>query len=608
MQNPNVLLAILGKMAQKPDVKFDNLYPKLFNTELWLMAYESIAPNAGNMTAGVDGKTVDGVGTQLIETLIAELKATSYKPMPVRRVYKEKANGKLRPLGIPCFRDKLLQTVVKFILEAIYEPIFSDASHGFRPDRSCHTALAQVKRMNGIRWWVEGDIKGFFDNLDHQTLLRILSQRITDKRFLHLIEQFLKAGYMEDWQYNQTYSGVPQGGNLSPLLSNIYLNELDQAMIAKKAEFNKGKHRQYPAAYVTIKDRKAKAKKEARLTGDWTKYKALQKQMLSTEASDPQDPDFRRMFYCRYADDFLVGIIGSKADAEAMKAWLTEYLTTQLHLELSAEKTLITNAKERVRFLGYDIKRWAGKKVLRFRTQRGVRTQRTVNTHLALLMPRDKVQAFAQAYGNPNGWQGTHRTTLLHLSELEILKTYNAEIRGFLSYYALADNLTAVAANILWMTTTSFLRTLAAKRKSTVMKVAYSLKKGPARYVITESRKDGTTVAHELVASTKQLKREVITYERVDHKPETWAYRSRSELGQRLSAHQCEWCGTQEGPIEVHHVRKLSDLKGKAEWEIHMIARRRKTMVLCKQCHTDLHAGRLSAEKKAKGKLESRTH
>ena len=598
MQDPNVLLTILGKMAQKPEVKFDKLFQKLYNIELWLLAYESIAPKPGNMTAGVDGRTIDGTGTELIESTIAELKASSYKPTPVRRVYVEKSNGKLRPLGIPSFKDKLLQTVVKFILEAIYEPTFSEASHGFRPGKSCHTALEQVKRMNGVRWWVEGDIKGFFDNLNHDTLLRILSKRITDKRFLHLIEQFLKAGYIEDWQYNQTYSGIPQGGNLSPLLSNIYLNELDQIMAAKIAEFNRGKHRRKRAEYAAVHARKSRAKKEARKTGNWAKYKALRKQQLSIQAGDLFDPEYRRMYYVRYADDFLVGIIGSKADAKAMKTWLTEYLRTELQLELSAEKTLITNVKKRARFLGYDIKKWAGKRVLRFPTRNGVVTKRTTTRHLALLMPREKVLAFAQTYGNPNKWKGAHRTELLHLSELEILMIYNAEIRGFLGYYALADNLTMVASSILWMTTTSFLRTLAAKRQSSLKKVARSLKKGPAQYVITHRKKDGTTKEYTLVASTKQLDRRRVTYAQVDLKPNTWKYRAHSELGQRLMAQKCEWCGTEEGPMEVHHVRKLKDLKGKAVWEAHMIARRRKTMVLCKQCHVDLHAGRLSVATK----------
>ena len=217
MQEPNTFLAILRTMAEKPEITFEKLFQKLYNIELWLLAYQSIAPKPGNMTAGVDGKTIDGAGLKLITDLIAELKASRYTPHPVRRTYVPKANGKQRPLGIPTFQEKLLQTVVKLILEAIYEPTFSEVSPGFRPQRSCHTALEQIKNeMYGVRWWVEGDIKGFFDNVSHDILLTTLSKRITDKRFLHLIEQFLKAGYVEDWRQHQTYSGVPQGGNLTP--------------------------------------------------------------------------------------------------------------------------------------------------------------------------------------------------------------------------------------------------------------------------------------------------------------------------------------------------------------------------------------------------------
>src|SRR2546423_13934582 len=165
VQDPNTLLAILRTMAQKPEVTFDKLFQKLYNVELWLLAYQCIAPKAGNMTTGIDGKTIDGAGLGLIQDAIADLKASRYKPLPVRRVYIPKPNGKHRPLGIPSFRDKLLGTVLKLILEAIYEPTFSKHSHGFRPDKSCHTALVAVKReMQGVRWWVEGDIKGCFDH------------------------------------------------------------------------------------------------------------------------------------------------------------------------------------------------------------------------------------------------------------------------------------------------------------------------------------------------------------------------------------------------------------------------------------------------------------
>ncbi len=556
MQQPNTLLAILGKMAQKPEVQFDKLFQKLYNIELWLMAYQHIAPNPGNMTEGVDGKTIDGAGLGLITDMIADLKASRYAPKPVRRVYIPKANGRLRPLGIPSFQDKLLQTVVKLILEAIYEPTFSDASHGFRPQRSCHTALEAVKKMPGIRWWVEGDIKGFFDHLGHETLLRILNKRIKDKRFLHLIRQFLRAGYLEDWNYHKTYSGAPQGGNLSPLLSNIYLNELDQIMAKKIADLNKGKVRKITRKYALICEQLVRAKKEARKTGDWKPYKALKKRQLSTTATDPQDPGYRRMHFVRYADDWLVGMNGSKADG------------------------------------------WKGTRIRRTRTKVGVRTKRTTEYQLALLLPHDKSVSFAKGYGNPQNWHGTHRKPLLRLSELEILMTYNAEIRGFLGYYALADNLKLVAGKILWLTTSSFLRTVANKRQSSLKKVARNLKRGPGRYVIPLS-KDGKPVKeYELVSSTRQLKKGKITYHNPDLLPNICMYNSRTELGRRLLAHTCEWCGTQEGQIEVHHIRKLGNLKGKEAWERQMIERHRKTMILCVECHDELHAGKLSEKKR----------
>jgi group II intron reverse transcriptase/maturase len=610
VQHPNAILTTLSHMALKPEVTFDKLYQKLYNIELWLLAYQRIAPKQGNMTPGVDGKTIDGAGMKLLQDAIADLKASRYKPIPVRRVNIPKPNGKQRPLGIPSFRDKLLGTVLKLILEAIYEPTFSENSHGFRPERSCQTALEAVKRdMNGVRWWVEGDITGYFDNVSHKTLLRILSKRITDQRFLHLIGQFLKAGYVEDWKYHQTFSGVPQGGTLSPVLSNIYLDELDREMGAISTEFHQGKRRKATKEHRSLTNAIYQAKKKAKQTGNWSTYKALKQKQLKMEATDPLDPGYRRLYYVRYADDFLVGIHGSKADAQEIRRELEVFLRDELQLELSPEKTLITNAKERVRFLGYDIKRWKGTRTVRFHTRQGVKTQRTGAYHLNLLMPVDKTITFAQAYGETNRWQGKHRRQLLNLSELEILMTYNAEVRGFLGYYALADNLKDVAGKVLWITQTSFFCTLAGKRQCSIKKVIKSLKKGPNRYVISLEKEGKGIKEYELITSTRQLKTEKVTYGQVDLIPKTGMYQSRNELGKRLVADTCEWCGIRGTQVEVHHVRKLGNLEGKAPWERQMIERRRKTMVLCVECHDELHAGTLSEKKKkAQRKSESRIH
>jgi RNA-directed DNA polymerase len=237
-------------------------------------------------------------------------------------------------------------------------------------------------------------------------------------------------------------------------------------MTSKIAEFNTGKRRREPTEYTRLCSRRRRAKKQARQTGDWSTYKTLTEQMLNTPASDPLDQNFKRMYFCRYADDWLIGIIGSKADAQAVKVWLSEYLKAELKLELSPEKTVITNVSDRVRFLGYDIKRWSGERRKKVRTKHGVVIKRTCTQHLALLLPNDKCAAFVKKYGRIQGWHGQSRSRLLHLSELEIMMTYNAEIRGFMNFYAMADNLTSVGANILWLTTSSFVRTVADKRRS----------------------------------------------------------------------------------------------------------------------------------------------
>ncbi len=526
MQEPKKLLAILGKMALKPEVSFDKLFQKLYNVELWLLAYQTIAPKKGNLTAGIDGKTIDGAGLELICTLIEELKTARYKPRPARRTYIPKANGKQRPLGILSCRDKLVQTVVKFLLEAIYEPLFSKASHGFRPNRSCHTALREVKRTNGIRFWVEGDIRDYFNQINHTTLLRILAKRISDPRFLHLISQFLKAGYLEDWQYHRTYSGVAQGGNLSPVMANIYLNELDQAVAAKVKEFNRGRVRQPNPDYQHQLQTVSTARKQARQSGNWHNYKQQYQKLLSINPQLGQDPGYRRLFYLRFADDTLFGIIGSRAEAVELKAWLSNYLKTELSLELSEEKTWITHASKRVRFLGYDIKRWVGNHILRYRTRYGLRTQRTGNYHLTLLMPRDKTIAFAKKYGDITKWPGKHRGELINLSELEILKVYNSEVRGFLNYYSLADNLSDGASKLLWLTTSSFFRTLAGKRRSSLGQVAKSLRIGRNQYAITLKEVGKAAKQYELVCSTRQLKKDVVDYALPDLIPNTFKYRS----------------------------------------------------------------------------------
>lgn len=244
MQKAETVLSILKqKSKQDESHRYDRIYRNLFNEDFFLRAYQKIHAKQGNMTPGTDGTTIDGFSRKQISQLIELLKWERYQPKPVRRTYIPKKNGKMRPLGIPAFADKLVQEVVRQILEAIYEPIFSDNSHGFRPNRSCHTALYQIKSTcRGTNWVIEGDITGCFDHIDHEILLKILLKKIDDGRFLELIWKFLKAGYLE---FNQKYNsllGTPQGGIISPILANIYLHEFDKFMEGISAELCGAEH------------------------------------------------------------------------------------------------------------------------------------------------------------------------------------------------------------------------------------------------------------------------------------------------------------------------------------------------------------------------------
>lgn len=366
MRSPENVLESLKSKACNKSYKYERLYRNLYNPQFYLLAYQRIQAKPGNMTAGTDGKTIDGMGMARINALIEKMRDFSYQPNPARRTYIPKSNGKMRPLGIPSFDDKLTQEVVRLILESIYEPTFSDYSHGFRINRSCHTALKYVQKyFTGTKWFVEGDIKGCFDNVDHHVLIAILRKRIADEHFIGLLWKFLKAGYMEDWNYHNTYSGTPQGSIISPILANIYMNELDSYMAEYAEKFNCGNRRKINPAFKKKLD--VCRGKEQRLKRNLSKMSEEEKEGLSAEIrelrrslksmpySDQMDDSYKRLCYIRYADDFLIGVIGSKEDAEQIKQDVGCFIRDKLHLEMSEEKTLITHGHDAAKFLGYEV-------------------------------------------------------------------------------------------------------------------------------------------------------------------------------------------------------------------------------------------------------------
>ncbi len=310
MRSAETCLAIIRTRGERR-LPIDDLYRQLFNPEFYLQAYGKIYRNDGAMTPGTTPETVDGMSLAKIQGIIDALRFERYRWSPVRRTYIPKKKGKLRPLGMPTWSDKLLQEVVRQLLEAYYEPQFSDRSHGFRPDRGCHSALREIYyNWRGTVWFIEGDIRGCFDNLDHQVLMSILRENILDQRFLRLIENLLKAGYLEEWRYHATPSGSPQGGIVSPVLANIYLDRLDsfvESMLLPT--YNKGEDRKPNPVYRQLLDRAG----YLRRTGRTEEARVLRQQAQQLPSRVLDDPEYRRLKYIRYADDFLLGFVGTAA-------------------------------------------------------------------------------------------------------------------------------------------------------------------------------------------------------------------------------------------------------------------------------------------------------
>lgn len=601
MRNPIHVLKSLEEKASVSNNKYERLYRNLYNPEFYLLAYANIAKSQGSMTQGVDGQTLDNMSLPRINRIIESIRNRTYQPKPAKRKYIPKKNGKLRPLGITSTDDKLVQEVVRMILEAIYEPTFSNNSHGFRPKRSCHTALTQVKKnFTGVTWIVEGDIKACFDNFDHHVLVELLRKRISDEAFIGLIWKFLKAGYMEQWQYHMTYSGTPQGSGMSPILANIYLNELDRYMGEYKARFYKPTRTANPAHrnmaskifYYKAKNDKVwddlsvEEKKECART-----LRQMRSEQRKLPTHPVQETSYKAIQYVRYADDFIVGVIGSHEDAKKLKQDLTVFLKEKLGLTLSTEKTKITNTAENARFLGYDISVSRSQDIKRLKNGK---RQRVYSGVVQLRMPLEKWTAKLLEYGairikkdesGKERWKTMPRGKLINRTDIEILSRYNSEIRGLYNYYAIAGNVSTLNHFSSRMKY-SMLKTFGSKYRCKVRKIK-------ERYV-----KNGEfTVAYKTKSGMKESvyyhdgfrKKTEPALGQVDMLDIYKKYDKPNSLAIRLHTNKCELCGTDCDGLEMHQVRRLKDLNGEQEWERIMLQRRRKTLAVCPSCHIEIH-------------------
>ena len=579
-----------------------NLYRLMYREDLYILAYERIKSKPGNMTAGSDGATLDGFSLQTIRETIQAMRTEQFQFKPVRQQFIPKPNGKMRKLGIPCVRDKIVQEVIRMILEAIYDSpygaYFNPASHGFRPNHSCHTALQEYRgKWTATNWIIEGDIKSYFDEIDHHALVALLRKKIQDERFLNLIWKLLNAGYMDLYgRKKESLIGSPQGGIASPILANVYLNELDEFIEEIRTKMETGKKKRPNPVYQRLASRKRQLVAQGQ-----TKTKAfreLVKQMRKTPTVMENDPDFARVKYLRYADDWIIGVSGSKQLAEAIKGEIKDFLLHTLKLRLSEEKTHITHTRtEEAQFLGTMLRIGnGGNSKIVLTTNRWGRPfkRRATGWETVMKAPVDKLikrlkdKGFCTNEGSPlakRGWTP--------LDEEQIVALYSAINRGIQDYYRFVDNWSRLAY-IQHILHYSLVKTLALKLKISVRK---TLKRFGKDLCIKIAGKNGKPDREVRFYRNQDWSKNREAFQRGTQTNMDWVLmsarmRTRSKLGK-----PCCVCArtAEEVPIVMHHVRHIRKLSNKREAVgFNHILRmlNRKQIPVCEDCHMKIHQGK----------------
>lgn len=557
----------------KNDFKVNDIYKLMYNVRMYEIAYDKLKSNPGNMTSGINPITLDGISITWIQETIEQMKNNSFQFKPGRRIQIPKP-GKIgtRPLTIAPPRDKIVQEVIRMILEQIFEPTFSSNSHGFRPNKGCHTALRQIKTQFGATsFLIEGDIAKCFESFDHKLLINLLEKKISDQRFLQLIWKALRAGYLEFHTVQDSIIGTPQGSIISPILSNIYLHELDKYINELKINYDKGTVVSRNPAYRKLENLRYKAIK----VKDNISANKFLKKMQTMNSRLPNDPKFRRLYYVRYADDWIVSIRGPRTDATQILENIKDKLEADLKLNLSVEKSKITNPrKETALFLGTYIKFSHHIYHMKGKHHQTIR----VPGQLRLIAPLDKIYKKLTNTGfmHAKYKTGTPKFLWYHNSKDTILTLYNSVLRGYLNYYSFTHNYSRVASSLEFILKTSCAKLLAAKFKlRSVLKVIN--KYGP-----------------DLKGNDK------IKWFKPSYKLNTWDFKSNSKdriktlYASFISAASldnliCTKCGSNER-VEMHHVRLIKDINPKlSEINKIMVKRQRKQIPLCRSCHLDHH-------------------
>ena len=577
--------------------KYTGLYKMLKTEELLFASYHSIKSKPENLTPGTDEVTLDGFSPEVMKDLIADLHSEKFKFKPVRREFIPAATGKLRPLGIPSPRDKIIQKAMATLLELIYEQEFLDTSHGFRPKRGCHTAIAMINQWKGIKWAIEGDIKGFFDNVDHEILISLLEKKIKDQQFIDLTYKLIKAGYVEKGVKRDSLLGMPQGGIISPILSNIYLHEFDKfvaEMIEKKSVAkNKPATTRNPVydkvtrriQYLRDKYSDIKNRPEHIIA----EIKSLIKERNLIPASLPNG---NRIKYVRYADDWLIGLYGSEELAMKIRDEVSKFLHEKLKLELSVEKTKITDLHhDKAQFLGFFIrinkpKENKRKVALIKGTMRKVKVGHNVMTILA---PTSKIleklvkEGFmrVEKKGNKSKYVPTAKNAWIFLEHHGILNRYNWISRGLCNYYQVVNNRYILHTIVNYILRHSCAKTLARKlnlssRAKVFAKYGRDLetKDKPIMKFYSESDFKWNPIWRMEIIRTSP-------FEALN-----WNLRTQVNFWDN-----CRVCGSSE-KIEMHHVRHIRKSGNKISGFTQLMSKlNRKQIPVCQSCHVKIHKG-----------------
>lgn len=578
-----------------------DVYRLMYKADLYVTAYERIKSIPGNMTAGMDGSTLDGYGLETIQKTITVMRNESFRFSRGRRVYIPKTGGKKRPLTIAPPREKVVQEVIRMILEGIYDSpygaTFSDRSHGFRGGRGTHSALKEVRQWQGVNWLIEGDIKGCFENVDHHILMGLLRKRIADERFLNLIWKALRAGYTDGrtGDHYSSLSGTPQGGIMSPILANIYLHELDSFVEALKIRYERGDKRRRNPDYRRLESKASRLRKEG---GDPKKIAGIKRKMREMPSVDPNDPSYIRLHYVRYADDWVIGVTGPKSLASQIKGDIAGFLEEHLNLTLSLGKTHVRHAKtEDAFFLGTLIRVGATAQKIGYQVRNGQRFRRRstgwspiMRAPMALLIRKLQLAGFCDAQGNP-----TPKLAWVDLDAVDMIQRYNAVLRGVTNYYRFVNNFSGLRS-IQHILHFSAAKTLATKWRMRSIRRVFS--KFGKELSVTSVGPSGTkqTARFELIS---------------DWGVDLWGFLTNGQgvTGELTALRQfnrytrshlgspCAICGRTDS-VHMHHVRHIRKAGSKVLGFKKLLAQlNRKQIPACHQCHTRIHNGEYDGAK-----------